>query len=136
RTGAGAPHHRDDLVPRDGHDVLAGAGGDADEGADVKPGKRPLAHRSLNGPDRRKDEAEPRTTASPIRRIRTWIAVLLCKPSGWWSTLLGYGLLSEEPNRLPRDHDGFRCAWLTRQAVPPGSNELPSQPALCPSYGT
>src|SRR4029453_9575751 len=26
RAGAGAPHHRDDDVPRDGHDVLAGAG--------------------------------------------------------------------------------------------------------------
>ena len=28
RAGARAPHHRDDDVPRDGHAVLAGAGGD------------------------------------------------------------------------------------------------------------
>jgi tetratricopeptide (TPR) repeat protein len=28
-----APHHRDDDVPRDGHDVLAGAGGGGDDGA-------------------------------------------------------------------------------------------------------
>ena len=27
REGADAPHHRDDAVPRDGHAVLAGAGG-------------------------------------------------------------------------------------------------------------
>ena len=33
RAGAGAPHHRDDDVPRDGHAVLAGAGGGGDEGA-------------------------------------------------------------------------------------------------------
>ena len=33
--GAGAPHHRDHDVPRDGDDVLAGEGGGADEGADV-----------------------------------------------------------------------------------------------------
>ena len=32
RAGAGAPHHRDDDVPRDGHDVLAGEGGGGDEG--------------------------------------------------------------------------------------------------------
>ena len=31
RAGAGAPHHRDDDVPRDGHAVLAGAGGGGDE---------------------------------------------------------------------------------------------------------
>ena len=39
--GAGAPHHRDDDVPRDGHAVLAGAGGSGDEGAGVM--QRPLA---------------------------------------------------------------------------------------------
>jgi len=37
-------YHRDDDVPRDGDDVLAGAGGGAEEGADVKPLKRLLAH--------------------------------------------------------------------------------------------
>ena len=33
RAGPGAPHHRDDDVPRDGHAVLAGAGRGGDEGA-------------------------------------------------------------------------------------------------------
>ena len=31
RAGAGAPQHRDDDVPRDGHAVLAGSGGGGDE---------------------------------------------------------------------------------------------------------
>jgi len=30
RAGAGAPDHRDDDVPREGHDVLAGEGGGGD----------------------------------------------------------------------------------------------------------
>jgi ATP/maltotriose-dependent transcriptional regulator MalT len=34
--GAGAPQHREDDVPRHGHDVLAGAGRGADEAAGVK----------------------------------------------------------------------------------------------------
>jgi hypothetical protein len=34
--GARAPHHRDDDVPRDGHDVLAGAG--RDKGVSMKQG--------------------------------------------------------------------------------------------------
>src|SRR5437899_2363394 len=42
---AGAPHHRDDHVPRDGHDVLAGEGGSGDEGSGVKS-DRPRSVRS------------------------------------------------------------------------------------------
>ena len=38
RAGAGASHHRDDALPRDGHDVLAGAGGGGDEGARANVG--------------------------------------------------------------------------------------------------
>src|SRR6185369_13969922 len=33
--GAGAPHDRDDDVPRYGHGILAGAGGGGDEGVDM-----------------------------------------------------------------------------------------------------
>src|SRR5678815_4912321 len=33
RAGPGAPDHRDDDVPRDGHDVLAGEGGGGDDKA-------------------------------------------------------------------------------------------------------
>jgi len=32
RAGAGAPRHRDDYVPWDGHDVLAGEGGGGGDG--------------------------------------------------------------------------------------------------------
>ena len=35
-AGAGAPRHRDDDVPRDGHAVLAGAGGGGDEGVGMR----------------------------------------------------------------------------------------------------
>src|SRR5215471_17205334 len=44
RAGAGAPHHRNDDVPRDGDDVLAGEDGGGDKGADLKLLKRLLAH--------------------------------------------------------------------------------------------
>src|SRR5207245_8651159 len=40
RAGARAPQHRDDDVPRDGHAVLAGAGGDAGELNRSVEGKR------------------------------------------------------------------------------------------------
>ena len=36
RAGARAPHHRDDDVPRDGHAVLAGAGGGGDAGVGMR----------------------------------------------------------------------------------------------------
>jgi tetratricopeptide (TPR) repeat protein len=35
RAGSGAPHHRHDDVPRDGHAVLAGAGGGGDESREI-----------------------------------------------------------------------------------------------------
>ena len=35
RRGPRPPHHRDDHIPRDGHDVLAGAGGGGDEGVSL-----------------------------------------------------------------------------------------------------
>jgi hypothetical protein len=50
RASSGAPHHRHDDVPRDGHPVLAGAGGGGDEairvncarGRDPQPAIHPL----------------------------------------------------------------------------------------------
>ena len=49
RAGARAPHHRDDDVPRDGHAVLAGAGGSGDEGVGVRWRHAIGAARPLHG---------------------------------------------------------------------------------------
>src|SRR5258705_10691990 len=35
QASAGPSHHRDDDVPRDGYDLLAGAGGDRDQGVEL-----------------------------------------------------------------------------------------------------
>jgi putative FmdB family regulatory protein len=43
RAGSRASHHRDDDVPRDGHDVLVGEGGGGDDGFEEIDGKpRPV----------------------------------------------------------------------------------------------
>src|SRR5437899_6973792 len=69
-AGAGAPHHCDDDVPRDGHAVLAGAGGGGNEGTRVTSNS-PRVARSLTKAELIKDNDRLAEEAVRLRRELT-----------------------------------------------------------------
>ena len=69
---AGAPPHRDDDVPRDGHALLAGAGG-GDHGCTSVRNCRGVMTRS--GTPARRSIQRPKSATSPVTKWVAWAAI-------------------------------------------------------------
>ncbi len=118
RAGPRAPHHRDDDVPRDGHALLAGAGGGGHGSTSVRNCRGVMTR---SGSRARRSIQRPKSATSPVTKWLAWAPIAAARSGRSFddssggvssSTSAGAGSLTTRTAVRPRRNVGSAAGRL------------------------